>query len=97
MRSIAEQFQSRLLAFRLAHYSTVRDFQFESEALDMMTPRARQLARVLAAPLVDVPETQADLIAVLQEQDSDMQVERSLEPEWVIVEALFAICHENLP
>jgi len=97
MRRIAEEFQPRLLMFRLTRYPVVRDFRMQSCNLDDMTPRARQLARVLTAPLQGDEQAQADLIAVLRECDRETQVERFLELEWLVEEVLFAIDHERLP
>ena len=97
MRRIAEEFQSRLLMFRLTHYSAVRHFRAQPCDLDDMTPRAWQLARVLLAPLQGDERAQTELIALLRDRDLDTQVERFLEPEWLVVEALFAIDHEQLP
>jgi len=97
MRRIAEQFQPRLLMFRLTRYRVARDFRMQSCNLDDITPRARQLARVLLAPLQEDEQAQADLITVLRECDRETQVERLLEPEWLVEEALFAIAHEQLP
>ena len=96
MRRIAEEFQPRLLMFRLTHFSAVRDFQMQSCNLDDMTPRARQLARVLVAPLEGDADSQSDLIALLRERDRETQVERFLESEWLGAEALFGICHQRL-
>lgn len=96
MRRIAEEFQPRLLMFRLTHFSAVRDFQMQSCNLDDMTPRARQLARVLMAPLEGDADAQSDLIALLRERDRETQIERFLEAEWLCAEALFGICHERL-
>ncbi len=97
MRRITEEFQPRLLVFRLTHYPAVRDFRMQSCNLDDMTPRGRQLARVLTAPLAGDEQEQVDLIALLQERDREARVERCLELEWLGVEALFGICHEQLP
>jgi len=36
---------------------------------------------------------EADLIDGLGQQDCDARVHQSLEPEWLVVEALFALCH----
>jgi hypothetical protein len=97
MRRIAEQFQPRLLMFRLSRRSAVRDFRMQACNLDDMTPRARQLARVLLAPLQGDEQAQADLINVLRECDRETQLERFLEPEWLVEEVLFAIDHDRLP
>jgi hypothetical protein len=97
MRLLAEKFQPRLLMFRLTHYSAVRRFRMRCCDLHDMTPRTRQVAQVLAAPLEDDPRAQADLIAVLRDQDREMQIDRSLEPEWLVTVALFSMCHERLP
>jgi hypothetical protein len=97
MRSLADKFQPRLLMLRLTQYVAVRDFQMNSCASEGFTPRARQLARVLAAPLEEDRSAQAALIALLREQDHETKIERSNEPEWLVGEILFAICHKYLP
>jgi hypothetical protein len=97
MRRIAEEFQPRLMMFRLMHYPAVRNSRMQTCNLDDMTPRGRQLSRVLAAPLEGNEQAQSDLIALLQEYDRETRIERLLEPEWLGVEALFGICHEQLP
>jgi len=97
MRSIIDEFQPRLLMYRLAHYSEVRDFQMQPVDPADMTPRGRQLARVLTAPLLGNPQVEADLLAKLRDQDHQKQFDRLFEPEWLVAHALFALCHEALP
>ena len=44
-------------------------------------------------PLLGTLLMEAGLIDVLGQQDSDVRVQRSLEPEWLVVEALFSSSH----
>ncbi len=96
MHRLAREFQPQLLRFRLTRYPIVRGFRMEPGRLAGMMPRSRQLACILAAPLQEVAEAQSDLIAILQERDAAMRVDRFLEPEWLGTESLFAICHRQL-
>jgi len=93
MAKIAEDFQNRLLDFRLANYRRVLDAQFPQ--VTCLTPRIRDFARALAAPMQGDPELAEELVEILAEEDQSARLERSLEPEWLAAEALFNLCHER--
>jgi len=93
---IADQFQPRLLMFRLKNHSRVESFQIQSVLLESLSPRMKDLARALAAPLCGNKEYTETLLAILREHDRDAAIERCLEPEWLVVEALFRLCHKGM-
>jgi hypothetical protein len=94
-RQIIREFQPRLLGFRCDNLLRVRQYQSPQEYLYELTPRMKQLAVALLAPLRDDPQRQSWLITTLRDRDSDSRVALSLEPEWLAVEALFRTCHEG--
>ena len=96
-RQIIQEFQPRLLGFRFENLSRVKRNQLSETDLHDFTPRMKQTARVLLAPLQDDPQRQASLLTILRDRDDDNRVARSLEPEWLVVEALFRVCHEEVP
>jgi hypothetical protein len=53
----------------------------------------RDLAVALAMPLLGDTELEDDLVHTLDEQDLDARTYRALEPEWLVAEALLALCH----
>src|ERR1035437_6067076 len=96
-RRIIQEFQSRMLAFRFENLSQMKQYQFPQQELQDLTPRMKQLAMVLLAPLHDDAQRQANLIAILRDGDDANRVTQSLEPEWLVVEALFRMCDEYHP
>ena len=96
-QQVIQELQPRLLAFRFENLSRVRqDQHLPLEVLDL-TPRMKQIARVLMAPLQGDADRQSRLISILRDRDRDGRVARTLEPEWLVAEALFRICHEQVP
>lgn len=81
--------------FRLQNFANLKVSEAFSSRTASMTLRARDLAYSLSAPLCDDGDIQNELIAVLDQQDSDARVQRALEPESLVAEALFALCHPN--
>ena len=96
-RRIIEEFQPRMLAFRFENLSQLKQYEYPQQDLQDLTPRMKQLATVLLAPLHDDPQRQANLITILRDGDDANRVTQSLEPEWLIVEALFRMCEEYHP
>jgi len=94
---IAIEFQPKLLMFRLQNFHTLRVSDSFFSRIDDMSPRTRDLAHALGVPLLGDSELEAGLVEVLQRQDEDSRVLQSLEPEWLVVQALFALCHETSP
>jgi hypothetical protein len=88
---IAEEFQAKLLMYRLKSYSHVRPPKLDVAGL---TAPTQCLLHSLAACIVDDCELQAGLDPLLRQQDQEFQVERSSGLESVILEALLCCCHE---
>lgn len=95
IRQLRDEFQPRLLSFRFSMLEAIEDFQRRPWDLPRMTPRMKQIARVLAAPFEGDPERRGLLVTILSERDEANRIERSLEPEWLVAETLFAICHPS--
>jgi len=96
MEQVAREFQPKLLMFRLQNYASVRKSQVSFERLRDLTPRIRDLAQGMAAPLLGEATLEDKLFEILQEYDREARIERSLEPEWLVVEALFDLCHKDM-
>ena len=64
--------------------------------LDGLSPRMKQIARALTAPLLGDAAATAELLGILREQDEESSIERSLEPEWLVITELLIACHEGM-
>ena len=95
MRQIADRFQPELLMLRFANYSTVKSFRLPSCTLQDFTPRMKQVALALLAPIQGHRENESIVLSKLRERDRDAQTERSLEPEWLTAEILLGLVHER--
>jgi energy-coupling factor transporter ATP-binding protein EcfA2 len=95
MEQIARAFQPKLLMFRLQNYASVKKSQVAFERLKDLTPRMRDLVQGMAAPLLGQAMLEDKLISILREYDREARIDRSLEPEWLVVEALFDMCHQG--
>jgi hypothetical protein len=92
---IALEFQPKLLMFRLQNFHNLHVSDVFSSWIDSMTHRIRDIADALAAPMFGDTELENNLIAVLDQQDYDARIQQSLEPEWLVTEALYALCHQD--
>lgn len=91
-RQIADKFQPRLLAYRLRNYAKVRSSEFDAPPF---TAPLRELVRSLCVCLVDAPELQSRIAALLQERDEEIRSDRAAEPESIVIEAALFFCHEG--
>jgi energy-coupling factor transporter ATP-binding protein EcfA2 len=89
---VANDFQPRLLMFRLQHY---REFRPEPLDLSPLSPRMMDLVRALVLPLRDVKEALTPVFDALQEQVYQAAAERAQEPEALVITALFSYCHQR--
>ncbi len=92
-RQLIQEFQPRLLAFRFEYLSRVKRYHHLPKEMLDLTPRMKQIARVLLAPLQGDVNGKSKLISILRDRDRDVRITRTLEPEWLVAEALFRICH----
>ena len=89
---IANEFQPRLLMFRLRHY---REFRLEPLDLSSLSPRISDLLRALLLPLGGVKEALEPFFHAMEDQNRQGFVERAHEPEALVITALFDYCHDE--
>jgi hypothetical protein len=87
-----DDLQATLLGYRLKNFAKVRTSTFN--APELSSP-ACEIARLLGSCVVDNPELQIRIIALLQDHDAENRVERSLMPQAIVAEAGLFLCHEK--
>jgi hypothetical protein len=90
-RKIVEEFQPRLLAFRISNYAAARATQFDSSQFSIPL---RELSATLAAATPGDIELQSQLHELLHEEDREIKAKNRVEPNTVIVEAILLQCRE---
>ena len=95
MCQIEHRFQPELLMFRFTNYSSAKSFQLPSGMLQDITPRMKQVALALVAPIQDDTESASVVLLALRGRDHDSEIERALEPEWLAATILFELIHEG--
>jgi hypothetical protein len=93
MHEIENKFQPKLCMYRLKNYFAVKNFRMPANSVQGLNPRMQQIARALRAALLDDPEITSELLTILRGYDDEKRIERALEPEWLVGEALFRFCH----
>jgi len=86
-----EEISAKLLNYRLMNHEKVRRSKFD--VADSTGP-TRELARALGACLIDAPELQDRLVALLRDQDESVRMEQSAEMSPPL-ESLMVSCHER--
>jgi hypothetical protein len=95
LKKMAANLQSKLLDYRLKHVAQVRDANFDATTLPIPL---RMLAQTLGSCIVDAPELLADIVRLLESKADELCANRMLDPQCVVIEAMFAHCHgENGP
>lgn len=87
---IANDFQSRLLMYRLRNYHHVRQTQV---TVPDFTPGLRPVAELLTACFPQDPELAREVAALLKPQDDDARGQRFCDVNFAIVEVLLGIIH----
>jgi hypothetical protein len=91
-QKIADEFQGKLLRYRLTRYHDVQRPDIDDGGL---TASSQNLAKSIATCIVDDKELQGAVVPLLQQQDRETQVERSTGLEPLILEALLSCCHDS--
>lgn len=91
-RQVAEEFQPKLLMYRLTNHKQVMDSTFTPA---LSNSSVNELARCLGRCIVDDPERQADIIRLLSERDKEVEEERSWDRRVTVLEALLSLCHQE--
>jgi hypothetical protein len=92
LRRIAARFQPLLLDYRLSNHAAVRNSTFDAPQFSGPT---REMARAFGACIVDDPELQAGVVAVLKGQDEATKGARWTGADSLLAEALLVLCHEQ--
>jgi hypothetical protein len=89
-QKIANDFQPKLLSYRLANYAKVLNSAFDAPGF---TPQMRDLAQNLSACTPDNPDLQAQILELLRTQDKEIRSAAWLDLNIVIVETILAFVH----
>ncbi len=92
LREVADFFQPRLLQYRLDNFDAVRGSNFDVPGFVGPT---RQAAHTFGACVMNDPELQAGVVALLKPQEQLDRARRWVRRESLIVEALLVLCHRN--
>lgn len=91
LQQVADRFQPLLMDYRLKSYAQVTTRN--RPQVEEFTPRVRDLALALAAPVLEDPQLEAQLFGDLAAQDKEAKLARHSEPEWAVTTALYLECH----
>jgi hypothetical protein len=91
-QTVADTFQPMLQMFRFVNYKVVSGSQHP--LLLKLPVTLQDTARALAAPLLGNEELLERLAEILESQARFVQFDRFGDPEWVVMLALYALCHE---
>jgi hypothetical protein len=89
---IADEFQSKLLQYRLTNLGRIRPPEIDVSEL---TAPMQDVARALASCVVDDEALQLDVVRLLRQSDEDVRFHPSMEYQSVIIEGLLFCCHEG--
>jgi hypothetical protein len=89
---IADEFQSKLLMYRLTN---LRKVCAPTTDLSELASPTQDLARTLMACIVGDTELQSGVVPLLHEQDQEIEAGRLSSVPSVIIEALLFACHEG--
>lgn len=88
---ICTNFQPRLLDYRLCNLAAVRDSEFD---LPELQGESRIMAKLYGSCVVGAPEIQAGIRELIDHRESELRETRFTNPTCVIIEVVFAICHD---
>jgi len=91
-KAIADEFQAKLLGYRLSHFQEAGIVDIDVQGL---TPQTQGLARSLAACILGDKELQSGVVPLLRNQDREATQQRTAGLEAGILEALLHLCHEG--
>ena len=89
---LADEFQSKLLQYRLTNLSTIRAPEIDVSEL---TAPMQDIARALGSCVADDEDLQISLIQLLHESDRDFRLDPSTELASVVLESLLSCCHSD--
>jgi hypothetical protein len=95
MDALEIEWQAKLCMFRLENFEKVKDSYHSAHRLQGLRGRMRQIGLALTAPFGEHHRCLWTLHGILNEHSTEGQIERSLEPEWLVAEVLLEQCHQE--
>lgn len=89
---VADEFQPKLLMYRLVNYMHVLNSTFDAAPL---TSTVNDLARSLGTCVVDAPEHQGNIVRLLKKKDVEVNEDSFWDLRLTVLEAMLSICHEK--
>jgi hypothetical protein len=89
---VADEFQPKLLMYRLMNYMHVLNSTFDAAPL---TSTVNDLARTLGACVVDDPAQQANMVRLLGKKEKEVHEDCSCDLRVTVLEAMLSLCHQN--
>jgi hypothetical protein len=89
---IAEEFQPKLLMYRLKNYRQVVKSEYD---VQYFVPPVRELARCLGACVPDESELREEIGLLLREQNNDVQTDLSTDLNSFVLEVMLTFCHDD--
>ena len=90
-REIANDFQSKLLRFRMVNRQRVYDAELDTQAF---VPAMREEVRAWLAPLCDCPDLRQSVLTSLMEQSREGEGAHLSDERCVVAEAALLFCHK---
>jgi hypothetical protein len=88
---ISQEFQAKLLRYRMVHYRDVRDCKGDYKTL---VPEMRQEARTWLAPIDDCLELSRAVFEEILRQSQEAAGARFIDPKCLVTEAALFFCHK---
>lgn len=83
--------QPQLLEYRVGNLAWVRSSDFD---VPDMTDESRVIARVLGSSIVNAPDLQSGVRALVENREIEIRENRFADRTCIVIEALFAHCHD---
>lgn len=90
-KEIANDFQSKLLRFRMVNRQRVCDAELDTR---VFVPAMREEVRAWLAPLCDCPDLRKSVTSSLLQQSQDVKGDRLSNDQCVVAEAALFFCHK---
>ncbi len=91
-QQIAEEFQPKLLMYRLVNYQQVRSSKFDVPEFHFPV---RNLSRSLAAAVPNEPEFQSNIAFLLQAQSDQDLLKPTSDLDSLVIEGMLILCHQE--
>lgn len=91
-RTIANDYQAKLLRYRMVQYGAVKNSHFNCSDF---APQMEEVVRALITPLIDCDEFKESVLSSLTSRNEDCAGARFTDLNCVVIEAALAFCHDS--